>query len=314
MLGRCGLRIFITGASGVIGRRLVPQLVAGGHQVSAVARSPAKHSKLEALGARPITVDLFDGASIAQSVAGHDTVINLATHIPHSTAKVLLPGAWRENDKLRRITSSLLVDAAIAKGVARVIQESFAPVYPGQGDAWITETTPLQPVRYNRTVIDAEQAAERFARSGGLGIVLRFAGFYGPDSTHLGDMLLSVRWGLLPLPGDPEAFFSFVSHDDAATAVIAALSLPSGAYNIVDDDPVTRRALGDTLATLLGVKPPRRPVPKWITRLLGSIGELMSRSERISNRKLREASDWHPRYPSIREGLRATLEERRKAA
>lgn len=307
------MRIFITGASGVIGRRLVPQLVAGGHQVSAVARSPAKHNELETLGARPVSVDLFDGTSIAQSMAGHDTAINLATHIPHSIAKTLLPGAWRENDKLRRITSSLLVNAAIAKGVARVIQESFAPVYAGQGDAWITEESALQPVRYNRTVIDAEQAAERFARSGGVGIVLRFAGFYGPDSTQLGDMLQSVRRGMLPLPGDPEAHFSFVSHDDAAAAVVAALSLPSGAYNVVDDDPVTRRVLGDTLATLLGVKQPR-PVPKWITRLLGSIGELMSRSQRISNRKLREASDWRPRYPSIREGLRATLEERRKAA
>jgi 2-alkyl-3-oxoalkanoate reductase len=308
------MRIFVAGGSGVIGRRVVPQLVAAGHQVSAVARSPAKHGKLEALGARPVSVDLFDGTSIAQAVAGHDTVINLATHIPHSTAKLLLPRAWRENDRIRRITSGLLVDAAIANGVALVIQESFAPVYAGQGDAWITEASPLEPVRYNRTVLDAEQAAERFARSGGRGIVLRFAGFYGPDSTQLGDMLQNVRRGMLPLPGDPEAFFSFVSHDDAAVAVVAALSLASGAYNVVDDDPVTRRVLGETVAALLGVKPPRRPVPKWITRLLGSLGELMSRSQRISNRKLREAGDWRPRFPGIREGLRATLEQRRKAA
>jgi len=308
------MRIFVTGASGVIGRRVVPQLVAAGHQVSAVVHSPAKHGQLEAQGARPVSVDLLDAASVARSVAGHDTVINLATHVPHSTAKLLLPGAWRENDRLRRITSGLLVDAAIANGVGRVIQESFAPVYAGQGDVWITETSPLRPVRYNRTVLDAEQAAERFARSGGRGIVLRFAGFYGPDSTQLGDMLQNVRRGMLPLPGDPEAFFSFVSHDDAAAAVVAALSLPSGAYNVVEDDPITRRMLGDTVAALLHVKPPRRQVPKWITRLLGSIGELMSRSQRISNRRLRDAGDWRPRYPSIREGLRATLEERRKAA
>jgi nucleoside-diphosphate-sugar epimerase len=307
------LRIFITGATGVIGRRVVPRLVAGGHQVSAVARSPAKHSQLATLGARPVSVDLFDGTSIAQSLAGHDAAINLATHIPHSIARTLMPGAWRENDRIRRITSNLLVSAAIANGVARVIQESFAPVYAAEGDAWITEESPLRPVRYNRTVIDAEQSAERFARSGRVGIVLRFAGFYGPDSTQLGAMLQSVRRGILPLPGAPEAFCSFVSHDDAAAAVVAALSLPSGAYNVVDDDPVTRRVLGDTLAALLGVKRPR-PVPKWIVPLLGSIGELLSRSQRISNRKLRAAGDWRPRYPSIREGMRATLEERRKAA
>ena len=307
------MRIFITGATGVIGRRLVPRLVAGGHQVSAVARTPAKHHELERLGARPVPVDLFDGTSIAQSLAGHETAINLATHIPHSIARTLLPGAWRENDRLRRVTSSLLVYAAIAHGVTGVIQESFAPVYAAQGDAWITEESPLQPVRYNRTVLDAERAAERFARSGGVGIVLRFAGFYGPDSTQLGDMLQSVRRRMLPLPGDPEAFFSFVSHDDAATAAAAALSLPAGAYNVVDDEPVTRRALGDTLATLLGAKRPR-PLPKWVTPLFGSLGELLSRSQRISNRKLREAGDWRPRYPSVREGLRTALEERRKAA
>ena len=308
------MRIFVTGASGVIGRRVVPQLVAAGHQVSAVVHSPAKHRKLEALGARPVSVDLFDAASIARSVPGHDTVINLATHVPHSTAKLLLPGAWRENDRLRRITSGLLVDAAIANGVARVIQESFAPVYAAQGDAWITETSQLRPVRYNRTGhstpsrrpsgLLGTEVVDRAPLRGVLRAGLHPARRHAPERPP----------GMLPLPGDPEAFFSFVSHDDAAAAVVAGLSLASGAYNVVEDDPVTRRVLGETVAALLGVKPPRRPVPKWIPRLLGSIGELMSRSQRISNRKLREAGEWRPRYPSIREGLRATLEERRKAA
>jgi 2-alkyl-3-oxoalkanoate reductase len=308
------MRIFVTGASGVVGRRVVPQLVAAGHQVSAVLHSPAGRRKLEALGARPVPVNLFDKASIERSVAGHETIINLATHIPHSTAKLLLPGAWRENDRLRRATSGLLVDAAITHGAMRFIQESFAPTYPDLGEDWITEATPLAPVRYNRTVLDAEQSAARFTRSGRAGVVLRFAGFYGPDSTQLGDMLQSVRRGMLPLPGDPDAYFSWVSHDDAATAVVAALSLDAGPYNVADNEPVTRGALGEIVAALLGVRPPRRPVPRLLVRILGSIGELMSRSQRISNRKLREAAGWRPRYPSIREGLRATLEERRLAA
>jgi len=307
------MRIFLTGASGVIGRRLIPQLVRTGNQVSAASRTPERPTLLERLGARPIPIDLFDRASIARALPGHDTVINLATHIPHSLARTLLPGAWRENDRIRRISSRLLVDAALANGVQRFIQESFAPIYAAQDDAWITEESPVEPVRYNRTVIDAEQAAERFGRSGGAGIVLRFAGFYGPDSTQWGDLVQSVRRGMLPLPGDPQAFCSFVSHDDAAAAVAATLGLPSGTYNVGDDEPVTRRALGDTLAWLLGVKPPR-PMPKWVGRLFGSLGELMSRSQRISNRKLREASNWRPRYPSVREGLRATLEDLRKAA
>jgi nucleoside-diphosphate-sugar epimerase len=307
------MRIFLTGATGVIGRRLIPQLVKGGHQVSAVARSPQKTTLLERLGARPLAVELFDRTSIAQGLAGHDTVINLATHIPHSSARILLPGAWRENDRIRRISSGLQVDAALTTGVRRFIQESFAPVYAAQDDAWITEESPLEPVRYNRTVIDAEKAAERFARSGEAGIILRFAGFYGPDATQFEDLLQSVRRGMLPLPGDPEAFFSFVSHDDAAAAVAAALGLPSGTYNVADDEPVTRRVVGETVAALLGVKPPH-PLPRWVGRLLGSLGELMARSQRISNRKLRESSDWRPRYRSIREGFRATVEEMRQAA
>ena len=307
------MQILLTGATGVIGRRVVPQLVQAGHRVSAVARSPEKRGMLERLGARPAAVDLFDKNSIAQAVAGHDTVINLATHIPHSMARTLLPGAWRENDRIRRVGSSLLLGAALANGIGRFIQESFAPVYAPRGDAWITEESPVEAVRYNRTVINAERAARRFSDSGGAGIVLRFAGFYGPDSTQLGDMLQSVRRGLLPLPGDPEAFFTFVSHDDAAAAVVAALRVPAGTYNVAEDEPVTRRVLGDTLAALLGVKPPR-PVPKWVGRLFGSLGELMSRSQRISNRKLRESSDWRPRYPSVREGIPAALEQQRRAA
>src|SRR5919201_6132577 len=120
------MRIFLTGASGVIGRRLIPQLTRAGHQVSAVSRSPERSAMLDRLGARPIRVDLFDAGSITRSIPGHDAVINLATHIPHTSARILLPGAWRENDRIRRISSGLLVDAALANGVQRFIQESFA--------------------------------------------------------------------------------------------------------------------------------------------------------------------------------------------
>ena len=246
----------------MIGRRLTLQLVAAGHQVTAVSRSPERSAMLERLGARPITVNLFDADAIARAIPGHEALVNLATHVPHTMARTLLPGASRENDRICRISSGLLVDSALANGVQQFIQESFAPAYAPQGDAWITEESPLRPVRYNRTLLDAERAAERFARLGGAGIVVRFAGFYGADSTHVGDMLQTVRRGILPLPGDPETFCSFVSHDDAASAVAAALDLPSGAYNVVDDEPVTRGVLGRTLATLLGVKPPR-PLPKW---------------------------------------------------
>lgn len=300
------MKIFVAGATGVIGRRVVPQLVAAGHAVSAAARSPGKGVPLENAGARTLRVDLFDPKALRAAVAGHDVVINLATHIPASTARMLLPGAWRENDRIRKHASSNLVDAAIAAGASRFIQESFAPVYPDRGDAWIDEDTPIAPTRYNRTVTDAEASARRFTTHGRAGVVLRFGGFYGHDSVFTRDMIELVRKGRAPLPGAPDAYVSSISHDDAASAVVAALGVPAGTYNVVDDEPLRRREFAAALAAALHVEPPR-PFPAWLAALAGSLGELMSRSQRISNRLLRWESGWRPKYPSLHEGWPATV-------
>ena len=131
------------------------------------------------------------------------------------------------------------------------MQESFAPVYPDRGDEWIDEHTPLQPVHYNRTMLDAERSVDRFNASGRTGIVLRFATFYGPDSYSMHDMADTVRRGWSPIPGQPSAFFSSISHDDAATAVVASLAVPAGVYNISDDEPVRRREYVDVIARTL---------------------------------------------------------------
>jgi hypothetical protein len=139
-------------------------------------------------------------------------VSDLATHIPSSTLRMFLRWAWRENDRLRRVASATLVDAALAAGVGRFVQESFAPVYPDCGDRWIDETVPIEPVRYNRTVADAEAAATRFSQHGGSGIVLRFGGFYGPDALQTIAMIDAVRRGWGPVPGLPNAFISSVMH------------------------------------------------------------------------------------------------------
>lgn len=159
-----------------------------------------------------------------------------------------------------------------------------------------------------RRTLDAERAAERFTASGRPAVVLRFAGFYGPDSGMLLDLIKLVRKGWAPIPGSPDAFLSSVSHDDAATAVVAALGAPAGVYNVDDDEPLRRREYFGTLAAALGVKPPKLP-PAWMARLMGSLGEMLARSERISNRKLRAETDWAPKYPSVREGWRAMVEE-----
>ncbi len=294
------MRIFVTGATGVIGKRVVPQLIGAGHHATAVARTAEKRASLTRQGADAVGADLFDSAALRRAVAGHDAVINLATSIPPS-ARVFLPGAWRENDRIRRVASHNLVEAALAGGVQRFVQESFAPTYPDSGDRWIDESVPLQPAAYNRSVLDAEAAAQRFTDAGRRGIVLRFAAFYGPDAWHLTEFIEAVRKGWAPLPGSPDGFSSSISHDDAASAVVAVLDAKAGVYNVGDDEPVTRRVYVDALADALGVSHPKLP-PAWVVPLLGSVARTLARSLRISNRKLREECGWAPRYASIRQG------------
>ena len=307
------MRVFITGATGVIGRRVVPLLVRSGHQVTAAGRSPRGSAMLLEQGVAVVSVELFDRAALRDVVRGHDAVVNLATHMPRSATAMLLPWAWRENDRLRRDGSAALVDAVLAAGVGRFVQESFAPVYEDGGDRWIDERWPLRPAPYNRTVLDAERSAERFGAAGGAGVALRFGAFYGGDSRVLHEMARMVARGWAPLPGERGAFISSVSHDDAAAAVVAALGAPGGTYNVTDDEPVGRGEWADSLADALGVARPK-PLPRWMARLGGSTMELLSRSQRISNAKLRAATGWAPRWPSVREGWRAIAPELREAA
>jgi nucleoside-diphosphate-sugar epimerase len=295
------LKVLLTGATGVVGRRLLPILLADGHGVVAIARDPEQRRALQRLGATAVEADLFSPDSLRRAAAGCDVVVNLATHMPASGTQVFRRSAWKENDRVRRLGSSNLVDAALAAGVRRYVQESFAPVYPDCGDRWIDEDVPLQPVRYNRSVTDAESSAARFTKAGGAGIVLRFASFYGSDSRFLAEGIRQVKKGREFLPGSPGAFVSSVSHDDAATAAAAALKAPAGVYNVVDDEPLTRRDYFDSLARALGVPPPT-PLPWWVKWLLGPVGELLSRSQRISNLRLRSVTDWTPKCPSVREG------------
>ena len=299
------MKLFVSGATGALGKQLVPLLVAAGHDVSAVARTPEKAAVLERAGARPVTVNLFDAAAVRAAVAGHEAVVNVATHIPPA-AKALLPGAWRENDRIRREASKNLVEAALAAGAARFVQESFAPMYPDRGDAWIDETVPVTPAPYSRSTVAAEEQAHHFTRSGGAGVVLRFGYFYGPEAGFTRDTIASVRKGRAPVFGKGEGFFSSIHLDDAAAAVVAALGVPAGTYNVVEDEPLRRRAYFDALAEALGVPPPKF-LPAWLAPLTGNLGEQLSRSQRIANGKLRAASGWAPKYPSVREGWPAVV-------
>jgi nucleoside-diphosphate-sugar epimerase len=302
------MKILLTGATGVIGRRVVPLALALGHDVTAIVRSPPKAAALGLGKARIVQVDLFDAGAVMHAVASHDIVVNLATHMPSSSARMLLRSAWRQNDRIRRLASRNLAAAARGSSVRTFIQESFAPVYPDCGERWIDETVPINPARYNESIEDAEHNALGFSDGGRRGIVLRFGGFYGADAHHCLDLIHAVRKGWAPIPGSPDAFVSSITHEDAARAVVAAFDLQSGIYNITDDEPVSRRDYAGALAAALGVPSPKFPPPGF-KYLLGSAGRLLARSQRISNGKFKHATGFTCRYPSVRSGWPAVIAE-----
>jgi nucleoside-diphosphate-sugar epimerase len=300
------MRIFVTGATGVIGTRVLPLLINAGHHVTAMTRSASNREMLAGLGAASVEADLFDVESLRRAMMGHDVVLNLATHVPSSAGRMMMRRAWRTNDRIRRDGSAAVAAAASAEGVRRLVQESFAPMYPDHGDAWIDESMPVAPAAYNASAVDAERSAMRFAERGGVGVGLRFGALYVPDSTTC-DMLDMIRKGWSPLPGDPRAFFSSLAQDDAATAVVAALEVPSGIYNVVEDDPMRRGDWAASLARAAGARTPRQ-LPRWLVPLGGSVLRLLARSQRISNARFCKASSWRPRYPRASDAWDDVLE------
>jgi len=298
-------RIFVTGATGVVGAHALPILISQGHDVTAVGRSPEKRARLQAIGARAIELDTFDVAATSRALDGITTVINLATHMPSSSFQMMLPWKWRENDLVRREGSAALVQAALAAGVQRFIQESFAPVYEDGGDKWIAEGWPQRPAPYNRSVLDAERSAAYFTEKGGIGIVARFAGFYGPDAM-LREMVDVVKKGYCPLPGKLTAYWSSIAQEDAATAVVSLISAPAGVYNVSDDTPITRGELAGAVAKAIGAKAPRA-MPGILVALGGKSMELLTRSQRMSNAKLKAIAGWSPKWASAREGYAAAI-------
>jgi nucleoside-diphosphate-sugar epimerase len=269
--------------------------------VTGIARSDEKADVVRSVGATPVRVDLFDEAAIKDAVQGHDVVANLATHIPPLT-KAAFAGAWEENNRIRSDGSRILVDAALASGASRYIQEAISFLYGDHGDEWIDEDAPMDVPDLGKSQLDSEANAARFTDAGGVGVVLRFGQFYAPDAFHTTDMIKMARRRVAPAIGDPNSYSPNIHIDDAGSAVVAALHATAGVYNVVDDDPVTKREFAQVMAAALGKKPPHF-VPKAIVKAAGSKARYLMRSQRVSNRRFKEATGWSPRYPSVREGL-----------
>jgi nucleoside-diphosphate-sugar epimerase len=298
------MKVFVVGATGALGRRLLPMLLTAGHEVTAAGRPSPRLAALARPGVDVATLDIFDSAAAGRAMHGHDAVINVATHVPPGM-RALLPRSWREMDRIRNEASFALVNGALAAGVGRFIQESFAPIYDDGGDRWLDERAPVRPGRYNSSVLAAETVNRLFADTGHVGVILRFAFLYGPGDPFTAQMLDTVRHGWMPFFGRPEAYLALVTQHDAAAAAVAALGAPSGIYNVVDDEPLTRDEFARVTAKLLGTRTPRF-APAWATRL-GSVAETLGRSLRLSNRKLKAASTWAPEFASAREGMRASV-------
>jgi len=275
--------IVITGSTGVIGQRAVRELLAAGHGVTGVTRSARGRERLEALGARAVDADVFDEASLRRAFDGADAVVNLLTHIP-SADRMAEPSAWDENDRIRTEASAAIARAAQAAGVRRLVQESIAFVYADGGDAWLDEDAPVAGGGVTTSALTAERNARELFD--GDTVVLRFGLFTGADSGATLAALEAARGGASIAVGPPGAYRPTLALDDAAAAVAAALRAPAGTYNVADADPATNAEIDAALAAAVGVGALRAQAPQ---------DGPMARSQRVSSRRLRDATGWAPR-------------------
>jgi nucleoside-diphosphate-sugar epimerase len=296
------MKVFVTGATGAIGRHAVQALVEGGHAVTALARTPEKAASLDAQGATPVSVSIFDKARLVEAVSGHDAIVNLATALPASSDFRKI-SAWSENIRIRTEGSATIVDAALEAGVPRLIQESVSTIYQDHGDQWIDESWPTDDFPMAQSNLAAEASANRFTSSGGTGVIFRFGWFYGPGAKHSEEFLeLAKKWGIGVMMGRSKTYVSSINVLDGGRAVVAALEVSGGIYNIVDDRPLTKREFADAIARAAGRKHYIR-APGRIAELLGDSTTSLTRSLRVGNAKFKAATGWSPRFASAREGF-----------
>lgn len=312
------MKVFVAGASGAIGRRLVPLLVAGGYEVVAMSRSREKTRALHELGAEPVVADGLDRTSLTQAVmrAEPEVVIHQMTGLAAVTSFKKLDEELAPTNRLRTEGTDYLLAAAAAAGARRLIAQSYGLWRYGGGDRRMkTEDDPLDPsppATMSRTLEAIRHLESSVPAAAGMeGVVLRYGFFYGPGTPiaangPLVDLVRKRKW---PIVGDGGGVWSFVHVDDAAVATLMAVERGApGVYNVADDQPARMDVWLPELANVLGAKPPRH-VPEWVGRLAaGESGVYMSTHlTGISNAKAKRELGWRLRYPTWREGFRHGL-------
>jgi len=306
------MRVFVTGATGALGRHLVPGLVAAGHEVTATTRTPGKVAQLREAGAEPVVVDGLDREAVIAAVraAAPEVVVHEMTALADMRS-------FRNPDKLFAVTNELrttgtdnLLAAAAQAGTRRVIAQGYAGPGPDKpaGGRLKTEEDPLdwRPIRSAARAMAAIRYVDKTVPlEAPEGIVLRYGGFYGPGT---GDFLVEMtRKRRVPVIGGGTGVWSFIEITDAAAATVAAVDRGApGVYNVVDDDPAPVAEWLPYLAKVVGAKPPLR-VPAWLGRLLAGefVVAQMTSARGSSNERTRKELGWEPRYASWREGFRA---------
>lgn len=292
---------FVTGATGVLGRGTVERLLDQGHHVRALARSPERAAVISALGAEPVVADIYDVDAMTRAMSGVDSVLHLATRIPPVT-QARKASAWEENTRLRAIGTKVLVDAALAAGVGRVVAESITLIYRGGGADWIDERSTVEPTPGLESVVTLEREVERFTAAGGVGIALRFGLFYGSEARSTDEYLQAAARRVAPVLGAAGAYLSSIDTGDAGNAVVASYQAPAGVYNVVDDVPLTRRAFTDAFATAFGFRHLRIVAGPVVRIAGGAAAQALLRSHRVCNAAFRNATGWAPEMPSAIEG------------
>jgi len=316
------MKVFVAGATGAIGKQLVPMLIESGHEVTGMTRSRARAQAIESMGARPAVADALDPEAVAQAVAEAEpeVVIHELTSIELSSFSRSLDKMFAQTNRLRTEGTDHLLAAARAVGARRFIAQSFAGwPFEMTGGLIKSEEDPLQadPPKTIREGIAALKHLEAAVpgAEGIDGLVLRYGGFYGPGTSLSlnpdGEQVEMIRKRRWPVIGDGAGIFSLVHIEDAAAATVAALDHGEpGVYNIVDDEPAPMGVVMPEVAKVIGAPPPRR-FPRWLGRLVAGEGmTLMSTEARgASNAKAKRELGWVLRYPSWRLGIREGLEQ-----